>query len=82
MKTTVEIADGLLDEVRRLARKRKTTLRAILEDSLRRTVEESRERAPAFRLRSSTFKGDGLVEGLDLREWEHIRERIYEGRGG
>lgn len=46
MRTTVEISDSLLAEVRRLMAKRRTTLRELVEDGLRRVVKEGRQRVP------------------------------------
>jgi predicted transcriptional regulator len=34
MKTTIEISDALLDRVKRLASRRRTTLRAVVESAL------------------------------------------------
>jgi hypothetical protein len=81
MKTTVEIPDVLLAEARKLAARDGTTVRALIEQGLRRIIDE-RKRAGAFRLRKSTFKGDGLQPGVAAASWERIRDMAYEGRGG
>jgi Arc/MetJ family transcription regulator len=81
MKTTVEIPDALLAEARKLAARQGTTVRALIEQGLRRIVGE-RKRAGAFRLRKATFKGDGLQPGVAAASWERIRDMAYEGRGG
>jgi hypothetical protein len=81
MKTTVEIPDALLDEARRLATRQGTTLRALIEQGLRRVIAE-RKRASAFRLRKATFKGEGLQSHVAGASWERIRDIAYEGRGG
>jgi hypothetical protein len=81
MKTTVEIADALLEEVRKLASREGTTLRALMEQGLRRIISE-RKRAGGFRLRKVTFKGQGLQPGVAGTSWDRIREMAYEGRGG
>lgn len=80
MKTTVEIPDALLDEARRLAAREGTTVRALVEEGLRRIIAE-RTSAPAFRLRRATFKGSGLNPALADAPWERIRDLAYEGRG-
>jgi hypothetical protein len=59
MKTTIEIADGLLEEARRVAAREKTTVRALVEDGLRRALAD-RKKKGAFKLRLVTFGGDGL----------------------
>jgi hypothetical protein len=81
MKTTVEIPQTLLDEARKLASQEGTTLRALVEEGLRRIIAERRH-AGVFRLRKATFKGTGLQAGVAGVPWERIRDMAYEGRGG
>jgi hypothetical protein len=81
MKTTVEIPDSLLEEVRKLVSREGTTVRALVEEGLRRIIAD-RKRASVFRLRKATFKGDGLQPHVAGASWERIRDMAYEGRGG
>jgi hypothetical protein len=81
MKTTLDISDPLLRDARKIAAREGTTLRALVEQGLRRVVAEKKRR-PAFRLRKVTFRGRGLRPELRDAGWEKIRELIYEGRGG
>jgi hypothetical protein len=81
MKTTIEISDSLLDEAKRLAAKEGTTVRAYVEQGLRRILAERKSRG-RFRLRKASFKGRGLQPALQDATWERIRETIYRGRGG
>jgi hypothetical protein len=81
MKTTVEIPDQLRDEARRLAGREGTTLRALVEEGLRRIVAD-RKRPGPFRLRKATFRGDGLQPAVTGSSWDRLREMAYEGRGG
>lgn len=81
MKTTIEISDSLLTEAKKLAAKEGTTVRAYVEQGLRRIVAERKNRGQ-FRLRKATFKGKGLQPGIQDATWERIRETIYQGRGG
>jgi Arc/MetJ family transcription regulator len=81
MKTTIHIPDNLFAEVRRLARQEGTTLKALVEQGLRRIVAE-RKRGKGFRLRKVTFKGKGLQRPLAAATWDQIRELSYQGRGG
>jgi CRISPR/Cas system-associated protein Csm6 len=80
MKTTIQIADSLFEQARRVAEREHTTLRALVEQGLRRTLVE-RKRRGAFRLRKATFKGKGLQAPVAAASWEQIRELSYEGRG-
>lgn len=81
MKTTVQIPDSLFEEARKLASRERTTLKALIEEGLRRTISQRRQRR-GFRLRKATFKGKGLQPHLSGASWDLIRELSYEGRGG
>jgi len=81
MKTTVEISDSLLAQVKRLAASRRTTVRALIEQALRELVRQ-RASAPPFRLRPASFKGKGMPPTVREGSWEQVRDLIYEGRGG
>ena len=81
MKTTIEISNSLLEEARKLAAKERTTVRAFVEQGLRRIVAERKSRG-VFKLRKATFRGNGLQPGAAGATWEQIRDVIYEGRGG
>jgi Arc/MetJ family transcription regulator len=80
MKTTIQIPDSLFQEARRLAQREHTTLKALVEQGLRRTLAEHKRRG-GFRLRKVTFKGQGLQPPIAGASWEQIRELSYEGRG-
>jgi hypothetical protein len=81
MKTTVEISDALLEEAREAAGRDRTTVRALIEDGLRRVLAERRRRRHGFTLRRATFKGNGLQAHVADGRWEHLRDLTYEGRG-
>jgi len=80
MKTTVELPDSLLREVKRMALRERTTVRALVERGLR-TVMSGRRPAGRFVLRKASFRGDGLAAGASLRDWEGIRDLTYSERG-
>jgi hypothetical protein len=80
MKTTVEIADALLDEARRVAARTGTTVRALIEEGLR-VVLTRRRRGSAFRLRAATFRGQGVQPGVREGDWDRIRALAYEEHG-
>jgi hypothetical protein len=79
MKTTLDIADPLLREAKHLAAREGTTLRALVEQGLRRVVAEKKQKR-GFRLRKATFRGRGLRPELADAGWERIRDLAYEGR--
>ena len=80
MKTTIDIADGLFNTARRTAQREGTTLRALVEEGLRRVLGERAHRS-AFRLRRATFKGEGLQPDVAREGWDRIRDRAYEDHG-
>jgi hypothetical protein len=80
MKTTVDIPDPLLEEVRRAAEREGTTLKALVEAGLRRVLAERRNKGAPFRLRDARFRGEGLQPGVS-GSWDTLRDAIYEGRG-
>lgn len=81
MKTTIDIADGLLSRAKALASREGRSLRQVVEEGLQ-LVLRSHRRGSQFRLRRVTFGGKGLSPELDQTSWDAIRDRAYEGRGG
>ena len=81
MKTTVEIPDPLAEEAKAVARREKTTLRALIETGLRQVVRD-RLRRSHFQLRDASFGGRGLQPEFRDGDWQRIREAAYQGHGG
>lgn len=80
MRTTIELSDGILAQARRLMAKRKTTLRALVEEGLRKVLAEDRA-APPFKLRDASFKGKtGFARGADAEDIPDVLREINEGR--
>jgi Bacterial antitoxin of type II TA system, VapB len=77
MKTNVHISDGLLADAQELARREKTTLKALIEEGLSRVVAQRKSRAP-FQLRQASFQGPGLQLEFADAPWESIRAAIYD----
>lgn len=80
MKTTVEIAQPILEGAKKLARQEGVTLRLIVEEGLR-SVLAARQSRKQFRLKDAGFKGRGLQDGIKEGRWTELRDAIYEGRG-
>ncbi|MFZ3237039.1 MAG: hypothetical protein WA417_09000 [Stellaceae bacterium] len=80
MKTTVEISDSLLREVREVAAREGVTLRTLVERGLHRIVAESKHRPP-FKLRRASFNGNGRQPEFCEASWDKLRDLIYEDRG-
>jgi hypothetical protein len=82
LKTTLEIADPLLNEARKIAARESTTLRALVEQGLRQVVAERKRPRKKFKLRDASVGGGWLRPELEGASWERILELAYEGRGG
>jgi hypothetical protein len=80
MKTTIEISDPLLREVRRLAARQGVTLRTLVERGLHRVVADTKTSTP-FKLRRASFKGKGLQPEFRDASWDRLRDAAYQDRG-
>lgn len=82
MKTTIDIAQSLLSAAKRAAAREDTTVRALVEEGLRRALAERQTKAgEPFRLRRASFAGEGLRPELAEGGWDRLRDLSYEGRG-
>ena len=70
----------MLAAARRLAAREGITVRALIEEGLRKVVDRRDRRG--FKLRRVPFGGDGLAPDLSYADWDAIRDRSYEDRGG
>ena len=82
MKTTIEIADDLFERAQRLARKQRTTLRALTEEGLRLVLAAKNQNRPKKLPPLVTFGGEGPTDEFKDWNWDQIRTEIYRGRGG
>ena len=80
MKTTVEISDALLREVRQVAAREGVTLRNLVERGLHRVLAETKNSVP-FKLRRASFKGRGRQAELREASWDTLRDLTYQDRG-
>ena len=81
MKTTIEIADDLFERAQSVARKEKTTFRALTEQGLRLVLKEKQESKAKKLPPLVTVGGGGLTEEFKNATWEQMRDEIYRGRG-
>jgi hypothetical protein len=76
VKTTIDIADDLLKRSQQLAKRKGSTLRAVLEEGLRLVLKD--RRTPGSRpFCFPTFGKDGLNAEFRDADWEKIRATIY-----
>ena len=81
MKTTIDIADNIMDRSRQVARAEKTTFRDLVEEGLLLVIDR-RTKAKKAKIEPVTVKGDGLTNLFVNAPWSQIRQAAYEGHGG
>ena len=81
MKTTIHIPDSLFDQAKTVAHREGTTLKALVEEGLRKVVSarDEAERG-GFKLRPASFKGQGLNPRLEGAGWDRVLDLSYEDR--
>lgn len=81
MKTTIDLSDALFHSTKALAQQRQTTMRALMEEGLRRVLAESKSKsAPAFKLKDARVRGGKQLMD-DPRQWrdlesDHVANRV------
>jgi len=79
MKTTFDINDALLARAKRQARKAGKPLRALVEEGLRRVLDEAA--APVrYELPDRAVGKAGAPNPLEHFSWQDLRNEIYGGR--
>jgi hypothetical protein len=80
MKTTIDVSDALFNSAKALAASRQTTLRALVEEGLRRVLADSQAKAkPAFKLKDARVHGKAMLMP-DPRDWQKLEEDQVIGR--
>ena len=77
MKTTLNIADDLLQTAKELAKKEKTNLTEIVETSLKVYLSTQGSNRKIIKWKKSHFGKKGLVDGLQNKSWTEIRDIAY-----
>lgn len=71
MKTTIDLSDALFSAAKAHAATHDTTLRALIEQSLARTLREAASTRP-FKLRDASVRGKGLTPEARAQPWSAI----------
>ena len=80
MRTSVEISDALLRKARRAMAQRRVTLRHLIEEGLRKVLEDEGSTTP-FRLRDAHFDGEaGFAPGVGPDELAAAIREVNEPR--
>ncbi len=70
MKTTIELSDPLFKSAKQFAEQSHTTLRALVEEGLRRVLADNPAKAaPAFKLRNASVHGNDMLV-TDPHQWQ------------
>lgn len=80
VKTTLDIADELLERAKRHARRTGRPLRAVVEEGLRLALESSRQAPTKFALPDRSVGRPGADNPLEKLSWQDLRDQIYGGR--
>lgn len=74
MKTTIEMSDPLFKSAKELAQRSQTTLRALIEEGLRRVISDSQIKArSAFKLEKASVGGKVVLMPEPAR-WQQLEE--------
>lgn len=79
VKTTIDIADALLTRAKRHARRVGKPLRAIVEEGIRRVVDEEQP-AVGYRVPDRSVGNPRGENPLEALSWEDLRDQVYGGR--
>jgi hypothetical protein len=79
MKTTVEVPDALFQRAKRLAKRMGRPMRALIEEGLRRVLEDEKP-AVRYRLPDRSVGEPGAPNPLESMDWATLRSEIYGGR--
>ncbi len=76
MKTTLDLPDALLDRARQVARSTGRPLRALVEEGLRRVLDQA-ESPPAYRMEDASVGDPNDPDPLEGMSWQEIRAEVY-----
>jgi hypothetical protein len=76
MKTTIDLPDALAARARRHARKTGRTLRGLVEEGLRRVMEDGAP-TPGYRLPDLSVGDAASPDPLAELSWPELRDEIY-----
>lgn len=80
MKTTIDIADHIMEESKVVAQTRHLTFRELVEQGLLLVLEQQRTSVPPT-VSPVTVKGNGLSQAYRDASWSRVRDAAYEGHG-
>jgi len=81
MKTTFDLPEALVADVKRNAKRRGQTAREFVQQALRAAVADAESPKEAFRLKDLSVGGNGLSPEWANATWAEILEDSYGDRG-
>jgi Bacterial antitoxin of type II TA system, VapB len=74
MKTTIELSDALFHSAKELANKSHTTMRALVEEGLRRVLNDAQAKTqPVFKLKDASVRGGEMLIS-DPHKWQELED--------
>lgn len=80
VKTTIDVSDLLLRRAKKRAKMQGRTLRALVEEGLRRVLDEPAVPGASYVLPDRSVGDPNGDDPLTRRTWAEIRDEIYGGR--
>jgi len=66
MRTTITIQDALIEQAKKVARRRNCTLGKVIEEALQSSFARQKQKAPKVRVKLPSFDGKGVFPGVNL----------------
>ena len=79
MKTTFDLPESLVHDIKQIAKQRRTTARDIVQQALTQVVRDDAAAVP-FTLRDVSVSGSGLSPEFEHASWNEILEASYGDR--
>jgi len=74
MKTTIDLSDALFNSAKALAQRRQTTLRSLVEEGLRRVLNDAQgQPKQTFKLKDVRVHGQAMLLP-DVRDWQQLED--------
>jgi hypothetical protein len=80
MKTTLDIADNIAIQSRRLSQREHVSFKELVEEGLTLVIQKHAAK-PKHAVKPVTFKGSGRTEAFRSATWSDVRDTIYAGHG-
>jgi thiamine monophosphate kinase len=80
MKTTLDISDTLLSEIKEIAKAEGVTLRSLVEEGLHQVLKDHSS-PRKYDYKPVSFDLGGFTKDFQDANWSQIRDEIYKGHG-